>query len=186
MCDKCNKETPDGRFCIYCNYPIKESFRDSENMIKGRIAETLIEELFITNQYQVHRFGMENTIPGLSRFIYKAEDTDSKTTAAFIRKMPDFVVQKGDTFFFLEVKYRSNEYFDNKFLDEGYPYENTYFIIVSDSNIKCISLEQLRRNEFVSKSSNNYISSCGKFQLTPESIRKFSNMASKFLGNGKD
>jgi hypothetical protein len=33
-------------------------------MIKGRIAETLIQELFLSLKYNVFRYGMENTIPG--------------------------------------------------------------------------------------------------------------------------
>ncbi|MBN2682259.1 MAG: hypothetical protein JXR58_07105 [Bacteroidales bacterium] len=35
------------------------------NMIKGRIAETLIQELFLSLGYNVFRYGMENTIPGI-------------------------------------------------------------------------------------------------------------------------
>ena len=34
-------------------------------MIKGRIAETLIQELFLQEQFNVFRYGMENTIPGI-------------------------------------------------------------------------------------------------------------------------
>ena len=36
-----------------------------ENMIKARIAETLIEELFLQLGYSVFRYGMENTVPGI-------------------------------------------------------------------------------------------------------------------------
>ena len=36
-----------------------------EGMIKGRIAETLIEELFLRLGYNVFRYGMENTVPGI-------------------------------------------------------------------------------------------------------------------------
>ena len=34
-------------------------------MIKARIAETLIEELFLSMEWGVFRYGMENTIPGV-------------------------------------------------------------------------------------------------------------------------
>jgi len=40
-----------------------------EGMIKGRIAETLIEELFLTLKYNVFRYGMENTIPGIMKLL---------------------------------------------------------------------------------------------------------------------
>jgi hypothetical protein len=32
-------------------------------MIKGRIAETLVEQLFLELGFQVFKYGMENTIP---------------------------------------------------------------------------------------------------------------------------
>ena len=37
-------------------------YENRENMIKGRIAETLIEELFLSMKYSVFRYGMENTV----------------------------------------------------------------------------------------------------------------------------
>src|SRR5579872_6297861 len=40
-----------------------------ENVIKGRIAETLIEELFHALNFQVFKFGMENTIPGIKELL---------------------------------------------------------------------------------------------------------------------
>jgi len=38
-------------------------------MIKGRIAETLIEELFLSLDYNVFRYGMENTVPGIMHLL---------------------------------------------------------------------------------------------------------------------
>ena len=38
-------------------------------MIKGRIAETLIQELFLSLGYNVFRYGMENTIPGIMELL---------------------------------------------------------------------------------------------------------------------
>jgi hypothetical protein len=43
----------------------KREERYREGMIKGRIAETLIEELFLSLEYNVFRYGMENTVPGI-------------------------------------------------------------------------------------------------------------------------
>ena len=45
------------------NYTDK-SKRFDDNMIKGRIAETIAEQMFIRMGYKIYRFGMENTIPG--------------------------------------------------------------------------------------------------------------------------
>ena len=36
----------------------------SDSGIKGRIAEAIIEEMFLAMDYRVFRFGMENSVPG--------------------------------------------------------------------------------------------------------------------------
>jgi hypothetical protein len=66
-------------------------YSSRENMIKGRIAETLIEELFLSMKYSVFRYGMENTVPGVMELL-KGVRSD---VANNIRRMPDLVVQKG-------------------------------------------------------------------------------------------
>ena len=58
-------------------------------MIKGRIAETLIEEMFLSLGFNVFRYGMENTVPGIMELL-KGVRSD---VAQEIRRMPDFVVQ---------------------------------------------------------------------------------------------
>ena len=60
-----------------------------EGMIKGRIAETLIEELFLSLDYNVFRYGMENTVPGIMELL-KGVRSDVATN---IRRMPDYVIQ---------------------------------------------------------------------------------------------
>src|SRR5258705_7888062 len=79
------------------------------NMIKGRIAETLIQELFLSLGYNVFRYGMENTIPGIMELL-KGVRSD---VALEIRRMPDFVMQNPKTkdVHFVEVKFRANEEF---------------------------------------------------------------------------
>lgn len=59
------------------------------NMIKGRIAETLIQELFLSLKYNVFRYGMENTIPGIMELLKSVKSE----VAEEIKHMPDFVVQ---------------------------------------------------------------------------------------------
>ena len=63
------------------------------NMIKGRIAETLIQELFLSLGYNVFRYGMENTIPGIMELLKGAKSE----VATEIRRMPDFVIQNPNT-----------------------------------------------------------------------------------------
>src|SRR6478609_6357970 len=75
-------------------------------MIKGRIAETLIQELFLSLDYNVFRYGMENTIPGIMELL-KGVRSD---VAQEIRRMPDFVIQNRNTkdVSFVEVKFRAS------------------------------------------------------------------------------
>lgn len=151
-----------------------------ENMIKGRIAETLIEELFLYLGYSVFRYGMENTVPGIMKLL-KGVRSD---VARDIRRMPDFVVQNPKTgdVFFIEVKFRKSESF--KFGDdikEDYPYENCYFVIVSKKHIKCITFQELREGKEITPTSRNYLGDRKEFELDRNVIIDFCNFAVKFF-----
>ena len=110
-------------------------------MIKGRIAETLIQELFLGLDYNVFRYGMENTIPGIMELL-KGVRSD---VAQDIRRMPDFVMQNRTTkdVYFIEVKFRASGEFKLKDLPKNYPYTNAYIILVSKKHIKCITVTEL-------------------------------------------
>ena len=78
----------------------------SFNLIKGRLAETIIKELFLLNDYNVFNYGMEQSLPGISTHI-KHQKTDF---AKVIRFMPDYVVQNRENgeLNYVEVKFRAN------------------------------------------------------------------------------
>lgn len=81
-----------------------QNLQFSENMIKGRIAETLIEQLFLTMGWGVYRYGMENTVPAVMRDL----GNNSGDVALNIRRMPDFVVRdKSGNFFFYRSQVQS-------------------------------------------------------------------------------
>lgn len=126
-CIKCGAYTKfNGGLCKECYYDkandtISEDFDESYGlpekehdwrygMIKGRIAETLIQELFLSLGYNVFRYGMENTIPGIMELL-KGVRSD---VAQQIKRMPDFVMQNPKTkeVYFVEVKFRANEEFN--------------------------------------------------------------------------
>lgn len=156
----------------------KESY-SKENMIKGRIAEALIEELFLYLDYNVFRYGMENTVPGIVKLL-KGVRSD---VAHNIRRMPDFVIQKENEVYFVEVKFRANESFKLSDLPKDYPYKNCYFIIVSRRHIKCISYEELEQGEEISPTSENYLGSREEFELKKQVIIDFCDFAVKFFKN---
>jgi hypothetical protein len=158
----------------------KRESRYKEGMIKGRIAETLIEELFLTLGYNVFRYGMENTVPGIMKLLkgVKTEVADN------IRRMPDFVIQhpENKNVYFIEIKFRKEEKFDihDKSLIK-YPYENAYFIVVSKKHIKCITYKELEAGKVISPSSKNYLGSRKEFELDKKVIIDFCNFAVKFF-----
>ena len=152
-------------------------YENRENMIKGRIAETLIEELFLSMKYSVFRYGMENTVPGVMELL-KGVRSD---VANNIRRMPDLVVQKGKEVYFIEVKFRANEQFTYKNLPKDYPYRNAFIIIVSKKHIKCITIPELEEGKEVSPNSKNYLGNRKEFDLDKQTIIDFCNFAIKFF-----
>ncbi|MFZ1694501.1 MAG: hypothetical protein WAT74_14995, partial [Flavobacteriales bacterium] len=151
----------------------ERSFR--YGMIKGRIAETLIQELFLSLGYTVFRYGMENTIPGIMDLL-KGVRSD---VALHIRRMPDFVVQNPKTgdVHFVEVKFRAGESFAEKDLKEDYPYENAFIVVVSKKHIKCISVAELREGKEITPTSKNYLGSRKEFELDKDVIIEFCDFA---------
>lgn len=80
---------------------------DPENILKGKIAEVLVEELLKKSKNKVYRFGNGEILYNLIRF-EKAFDRESKIGRK-ISSVPDFlVVTKNKKFFFLEAKFRSD------------------------------------------------------------------------------
>ncbi len=159
----------------------KKGSNYAEGMIKGRIAETLIEELFLYLDYNVFRYGMENTVPGIMELL-KGVRSD---VANDIRKMPDFVVQhkeKKDVYF-IEVKFRASGEFSIKDLSKNYPYENCYFIVVSKKHIKCITYEELKAGKEVNPKSQNYLGKRKEFELEKDVIIEFCSFATRFFEN---
>lgn len=150
-------------------------------MIKGRIAETLIQELFLSLGYNVFRYGMENTIPGIMELL-KGVRSD---VAQEIRRMPDFVMQNPKTkdVYFVEVKFRANEEFGLKHLPKNYPYENAYIILVSKKHIKCITVKELQEGKEITPTSQNYLGKRKEFDLDKDVIVDFCNFAVQFFEN---
>ena len=150
-------------------------------MIKGRIAETLVEELFLALGYYVFKYGMENTIPGIMKQL-----TGVRTEVANqIRRMPDFVVQNPNNrdVYFVEVKFKADEKFSRKDLDDDYPYRNAYIILVSTKHIKCVTFEELEDGKEITPSSRNYLINRKEFDLDKKRIIEFCDLAVKFFQN---
>lgn len=151
------------------------------NMIKGRIAETLIQELFTSLNFNVFRYGMENTVPAIMKLL-KGVKTE---VAQDIRNMPDFIVQNptSNEVFFIEVKFRNSETFELKDLSKNYPYTNAFIILVSKKHIKCISVLELQSGLTISPTSKNYLGNRSEFNLDKQTIIDFCEFALQFFAS---
>lgn len=150
-----------------------------EGVIKGRIAETIVEELFRSLGFQVYKYGMEHSIPGITELLRGIKDD----VAMNIRKMPDFVIFKNDRAHFLEVKFRAKEIFSIKDIDKNgdYPYHNALILLVSKKHIKCISYKELAEGKEITPTCRNYLGSRKEFETDKDVIKAYCEYAVKFF-----
>jgi hypothetical protein len=150
-------------------------------VIKGRIAETIVEELFRSLGFQVFSYGMENSIPGIKDLLKGVRGDVSKN----IRQMPDFVVFKDNQAHFIEVKYRASGELKLKDIDKygDYPFENALFVLVTKKHIKCISYNELKAGKEITSNSQNYLGKRKEFDTDKDLIIEYCKYAVKFFEN---
>jgi len=148
-------------------------------VIKGRIAETIVEELFRSLGFQVFSYGMENSIPGIKDLLRGVRGDVSKN----IRQMPDFVVFKDKTAHFIEVKYRASGELKLKDIAKygDYPFENALFVLVTKKHIKCISYKELSEGKEITSTCHNYLGKRKEFDTDKELIIDYCKYAVKFF-----
>lgn len=151
------------------------------NVIKGRIAETIVEQLFYSLGFQVYKYGMENTIPGIADLLTGIKDD----VAMNIRRMPDFVVFKDNRAHFIEVKFRANGKFKLSDIDKNsdYPYHNALIVHLSKKHIKCISYQELVEGKEITPTCRNYLGSRKEFDTDKEKIIEYCKYAVKYFEN---
>jgi len=75
---------------------------NTENVIKGRIAEAIVEEMLREADYEVYRFGYESIVQNLVQDRNRPVKGGVSDT---LKGMPDFLVVKDKRPYFVEVKY---------------------------------------------------------------------------------
>jgi len=150
-------------------------------VIKGRIAETIVEELFRSLGFQVFSYGMENSIPGIKDLLKGVRGDVSKN----IRQMPDFVVFKDNQAHFIEVKYRASGELKLKDISKygDYPFENALFVLVTKRHIKCISYKELSEGKEITSTCRNYLGKRKEFDTDKDLIIEYCEYAVKFFEN---
>ena len=150
-------------------------------VIKGKIAETIVEELFRSLEFQVFSYGMENSIPGVMDLLKGVRGDVAKN----IRQMHDFVVFKDKKAHFIEVKYRASGELKLKDIDKygDYPFENALFVLVTKKHIKCISYKELKEGKEITPHCKNYLGSRDELDTDKEKIKEYCRYAVKFFEN---
>jgi hypothetical protein len=134
----------------------------TQNLIKGRIAETIFERMFLaTGNYTVLKGGYENTMPLVAQISRELEDDK---VLEGVKKSPDFVViPKNNKFVYLvEVKYRSNLDLDDiikeaKAIEEFWPH--TYLFIATGSGLFMDTCENIIKYHNIQHLSEDIVSS---------------------------
>ena len=151
----------------------------SENAIKGRVAETIIRELFLAHKFNVFDYGMERSVPGIAELTRKTDGPVKNS----ISTMPDFVVQdpRNNRLHFVEVKYRSNGAFSIEDIKGDYPWPHAYFIVVSREHVKCLTYKQLAAGKAISPTCNNLLIVRKDLDLDRKLIVQFGQLAKRFF-----
>jgi hypothetical protein len=151
----------------------------SQNAIKGRVAETIIQELFLAHGFNVFHYGMERSIPGIAQLTRKTNGPVNDR----IRSMPDFVVQdpRNHRLHFVEVKYRASGLFSMEDIQGDYPWPHAFFIVVSKEHIKCLTFKQLAAGKAITPACNNLLIVRKDLDLDRELIVQFGALAKRFF-----
>lgn len=153
------------------------------NSLKGRMAEHLVQDLFIQSGYNVFNFGLERVMPSLSKLLAQ----NNQKTSRELRFMPDFVVQStinGDLFY-LEVKFRADGYFAFDERYDDYPYRNAWFVIVSPEKIQCMHYKRLRAGYAIRPDSRYLLTKIKSFHIIPEALTEYEAYAKQIFASFK-
>ncbi|EZH73671.1 hypothetical protein ATO12_17190 [Aquimarina atlantica] len=153
-------------------------------LTKGRIAESLVQELLSIEGYEVTKFGLENLYPGFSKKIRGNKDS----TAESVRYCPDLFLRNpcNGQVNYAEVKYRANGKFSinrakYQFYEERFP--NCFFFFVNPTNIYCIPFAELQERKTIdcNKCDEFLLKHTTDFDLRAESVEHFERFVSTFF-----
>ena len=151
------------------------------NIIKGRIAEALVEELLRTCGNNVYRFGYESLLQNL----VQADSNFDRTTknGQQVRSIPDFVVvsARGNPTF-VEVKFRSDpEWLKGEMLRRIEQFWHAKVVLVT------ITQPYFRVAQFDPSSDGclfQPLEADRDFRVTHAALRQFEPLVRRFLVNG--
>ncbi len=149
----------------------------ASNLVKGRIAEALIEEMFKEAGYQVYRFGYEAILQNISQINTDLKDSETKEK---IKSIPDFIVvsPKGSVQL-IEVKYSADGKLRRSKLQKYLYFWNEARIILVTSTEPHFKISYIRN---FMKDGKLYPLEKDRFTtISPEVIKKFSNVVREYF-----
>jgi len=113
---------------------IKEDIKDKETVLKGRVGEALVRELFLMLGMDVYFNGVEHKFPSLAAKHLKGR-AHKNIVLRHIANAPDFVIvdtrKEKDVLYYVEVKFRSRGEINSK---ELLRYEEGVIFILLDKS----------------------------------------------------
>ena len=157
--------------------------RNPENIIKGRIAETIVSEMLRDSGYYVYRFGYEGILQSLiQRGLPRMLESDRE--AEIIRIMPDFIVmtKEGDVSF-VEVKFRASNNLEREteqmILKTAKHWPDARMLFVKPKKPHFL----IARAKDFAKKHTLYPLEIERFlKVSQESIQKYEKLVEKYLG----
>jgi len=110
-----------------------------DNLVKGKKAEKIVEQMFRESRFKVIKAGYENTFKELAdRF-----NLIQGPAAKYIRHHPDFiVVDKFNNAYLIEVKYRRFGIINQ---EDMFNYPETQVILLTKDSMHCQSLKEIHK-----------------------------------------
>ena len=166
------------------NEEVKAQIRACKDMIKGRAAEAIVEELFRFLGFSVHRYGMENSLPSILHELGKFRDNKIIDK---VRSLPDLIITKGDAAYEIEVKYREDSNFTFQSLSfnyPAYPHIEALFVVVSPDTIKWISFSELKNGASIGSGRGHLLGERPEFSEHNEVIKYYSGFIKNVFNEG--
>lgn len=163
---------------------IKKKIQSCKDMIKGRTAEVVIEELFRILGFEVHRYGMENSLPSI---LHELRKFRGNKIIDKVRSLPDFIVTRGQLALEIEVKFRESGEFTFAELSEkypSYPHVEVLFIVVSPSDLKCISYAQLKSGDSTKAGDQYFLGNRPEFKEYRSTIEYYRGFVKNLFNEG--
>jgi hypothetical protein len=163
---------------------VKKQITACKNMIKGRTAEAIVEELFRILGYSVHRWGMENAVPSI---LHELSRFRNNKIIDKVRSLPDFIITDDNSAYEIEVKYREDSSFTYEMLSATYPeypHIEVLFVVVSPDTIKCISYSELKAGASISSGGGHFLGDRPEFEAHNGVIAYYSGFIKNVFNEG--